>query len=140
MGPTAQAAEAAPGSADPLPTIELGEHRVSRLIAGWNPIGGHSHTTWNMAQFMREWFTVERTVEFLNQCERHGITAWQFDHTEKSVAVIRKLKELGSPMKLICLHAARSFDAPVAKVIEDTGPIAMVHHGGVTDAMFRAPM
>jgi hypothetical protein len=26
---------------------------------------------------MREWFTVDRTVAFLQSCERHGITAWQ---------------------------------------------------------------
>ena len=138
LGQTARAAEEQPARGDPLPTIELGEHRVSRLIAGWNPIGGHSHTTWNMAQFMREWFTVERTVEFLKHCESNGITAWQFDHTEKSVAVIRKLKELGSPMKLICLHAEKLLEAPVEKVIADTDPIAVVHHGGVTDAKFRA--
>ena len=41
-------------------------------------------------------------------------------------------------MKFICLHAARTLDAPIQKVVDDTGPIAMVHHGGVTDAMFRA--
>ena len=135
---TARAAEGQPAQAEPLPTIQLGEHRISRLVAGWNPIGGHSHTTWNMAQFMREWFTPERTVDFLQQCERNGITAWQFDHTEKSVAAIRELKALGSRMKLICLHAEKLLEAPIEKVIDDTDPIAIVHHGGVTDAKFRA--
>jgi hypothetical protein len=122
----------------PLPTIRLGDHAISRLVAGWNPIGGHSHTTLNMARFMREYFTVERTVEFLQHCEHEGITAWQFDHTDKAVEAIRKLKESGSKLKLICLHAERVVDAPIQKVIDDTGLIAMVHHGGVTDAMFRA--
>jgi len=125
----------APGA---LPTIRLGEHQISRLVAGWNPIGGHSHTTLNMARFMREYFTVDRTVEFLRHCEREGITAWQFDHTEKGVEALRKARELGSKMKCICLHAERMVDAPIQKVIDDTAPIAMVHHGGVTDAMFRA--
>jgi len=136
--PAARAEEEQPADRGPLPTIQLGEHRISRLVAGWNPIGGHSHTTLNMARFMREYFTVERTVEFLQKCEREGITAWQFDHTEKGVAALQKVRELGSQMKFICLHAARVFDAPIQKVIDDTGPIAMVHHGGVTDAMFRA--
>jgi hypothetical protein len=134
----AQAAEQGTAEADPLPSIQLGEHRISRLVAGWNPIGGHSHTTLNMARFMREYFTVERTVEFLQNCQRAGITAWQFDHTEKGVAALQKARESGSKMKFICLHAERVFDAPIQNVIDDTGPIAIVHHGGVTDAMFRA--
>ncbi len=138
FGRAARAEERA-AKADPLPTIELGKHRISRLVAGWNPIGGHSHTTLNMARFMREYFTVERTVEFLQNCEREGLTAWQFDHTEKGVAALQKVKEAGSKMKFICLHAERAgYDAPIKKVIDDTGCIAMVHHGGVTDAKFRA--
>jgi len=138
LAQTAKAQPAEDADAAPLPSIKLGEHRISRLVAGWNPIGGHSHTTLNMARFMREYFTVERTVEFLQKCEREGITAWQFDHTEKGVAALQKVKELGSKMKFICLHAERTLDAPIQKVIDDTAPIAMVHHGGVTDAKFRA--
>jgi hypothetical protein len=121
-----------------LPAIALGRHRISRLIAGWNPIGGHSHTTLDMARAMREYFTPERVVEFLRRCERHGITAWQFDHTDKAVAALRRLRGQGSQLKAICLHAERPFDAPLKAVIADTAPIAIAHHGGVTDALFRA--
>ncbi len=120
-----------------LPSINLGPHEISRLVVGWNPIGGHSHTTWIMAQFMRQWFTLDRVVEFLQKCEAEGITAWQFDHTDIGVGAIRRLRELGSSMKFICLHAERAVDAPIKKVIDDTGCIAIVHHGGVTDALFR---
>jgi hypothetical protein len=125
-------------AADPLPSIALGKHRISRLVAGWNPIGGHSHSTLDMARAMREWFTAERTVEFLRGCERNGITAWQYDHTDKAVEVLRKLREGGSQIKAICLHAERPFDAPLKTVIDETAPIAVVHHGGVTDSQFRA--
>ena len=138
LSETGRAEEQQAASASPLPTIQLGEHRITRLVAGWNPIGGHSHTTLNMARFMREYFTVERTVEFLQKCEREGITAWQFDHTEKGVEALQKAREAGSKMKFVCLHAERMVDAPIQTVIDDTGCIAMVHHGGVTDAMFRA--
>ena len=37
----------------------------------------------------------------------------------------------------ICLHAERRNDPPFKKVLEDTKPIAIVHHGGVTDRLFR---
>ncbi len=133
-----RAADGPKAERETLPGIQLGEHRVSRLVAGWNPIGGHSHTTWNMSQFMREYFTVDRTAEFLLHCERAGITAWQFSHMEKSVAALAKARESGSQIQGICLHAARMFDAPISRVIDETRPIAMVHHGGVTDAKFRA--
>ena len=133
LGPAA----AAP-AATALPTITLGRHRISRLIAGWNPIGGYSHTTLDMARAMREWFTAERTVEFLRGCERNGITAWQYDYTDKAVAALRLARARGSQLKVICLHAERRFDAPLRAVLADTAPIAVVHHGGVTDALFRA--
>ncbi|HIE52751.1 MAG TPA: hypothetical protein EYP85_13435 [Armatimonadetes bacterium] len=122
---------------EPLPTIALGEHRVTRLIAGYNPIGGHSHSTLNLARHMREYFTVERTAEFLLHCERQGINTWQYDHTEKVQKALRLAREKGCGLQLICLHAERPHDAPLKEVMKFQ-PIAIVHHGGVTDALFRA--
>jgi hypothetical protein len=127
-----------PASLPPMPSIALGPHRISRLVAGWNPVGGHAHSTFDMHRSMLEYFTLENTVEFLARCERNGITAWQFDYCDKSVDAIRKRREQGAKIKLICLHAERSSDVPIKKVVADTAPIAMVHHGGVTDALFRA--
>ena len=91
-----------------------------------------------MARVMREYFTTEQTAKFLQDCERNGITAWQYDHTEKGVAALRMAREQGLKLKVICLHAARGLDAPIKQVIEETAPIAIVHHGGVTDGKFRA--
>ena len=122
-----------------MPTILLGKHKISRLIAGWNPIGGYSHSTLDMSRAMREWFTPEHTVDFLTNCERQGITTWQYDHTDKAVEVLRLLRKNGSQIQVLCLHAARpGFDAPIKTVIDETAPFAMVHHGGVTDSMFRS--
>jgi hypothetical protein len=129
---------AGPPSAAPLPVIALGRHRVSRLVAGWNPIGGHSHTSLDMARAMREWFTAERTAQFLLDCERNGVTAWQCDHTDKAVEALRRARARGCGLNVICLHAERAFDAPLKAVIAETAPVAVVHHGGVTDALFRA--
>ncbi len=131
-----QGAESA--SPKPLPTIQLGPHSISRLICGWNPIGGHSHATNDLSNAMRDWFTVEHTVDLLENCLRRGITAWQYDHTPEAVATLRRLREKTDELRVICLHAERSSDAPIAKVIDDTRPIAIVHHGGVTDSKFRA--
>jgi hypothetical protein len=134
-GPAAEKAE--PAALPAMPTIALGPHRISRLVAGWNPVGGHAHSTFDMHRSMLEYFTLENTVQFLANCERNGITAWQFDHCEKSVAAIRRRREEGAKIQLICLHAERNAEVTVKKVVDDTAPIAMVHHGGVTDALFR---
>jgi len=130
-----EAAESQPAQAT-LPTIELGKHRVTRLIAGYNPIGGHSHTTLNMARHMREYFTAEQTAEFLLHCEREGINTWQYDHTDKVLEALRIAREKGCGLQLICLHAERPQDAPLDEVMTQK-PIAIVHHGGVTDGLFR---
>lgn len=121
----------------PLPTIQLGSHSITRLVAGWNPIGGYSYLGPNMDQHMREYFSEDRTVEFLQRCERNGITAHQFDPSEMMVKVLRRVREAGSGMKFICLHSADSGHGTVEQVAETTDPIAFAHHGGVTDRLFR---
>lgn len=134
FGQVGSAAEKATAA---MPTIQLGKHTISRIVAGYNPTIGSSHSTIDLRRAMLEYFTLENTVAFLASCEQNGITAWQFDHAEKSVAAIRQRREQGAKMNFICLHAERKDFAPVRKVVEDTAPIAMVHHGWDTDASFR---
>jgi len=129
---TAEAAETSP-PAGPLPTIQLGRHRVSRLVAGSNPISGYSYLGPHTDRQMKEYFTVERTVEFLQNCERAGITAHQFSGNDKTETVLRKVREQGSKMLFIGLHAGRE---GIKGTVAGTRPIAMVHHGGVTDTLF----
>jgi len=90
-----------------------------------------------MDRHMREYFTIERTVEFLQQCGKEGITAWQFDHREKGIAAVQTMRERGSRMKFICLHAGGPERTSIKQVVKDTRPIAIVHHGGVTDRLLR---
>ncbi|GAB6184712.1 hypothetical protein [Thermopirellula anaerolimosa] len=127
----------APAPDEVLPTIPLGSHCITRLVAGWNPIGGYSHSSPILDQYMREYFTPERIYDFLCRCMRRGIRTWQFDHEARSVWAIQKVQESGGEMNFICLHAERETDPPMQQVIDDTHCIALVHHGGVTDALFR---
>jgi len=120
-----------------LPTITLGNHRVTRLIAGWNPVGGYSYLGPNMDRHMREYFTVERIVEFLNNCRRAGINTHQFDPSEKMVKVLNIIRESKTDMNFICLHSGSSRHGSPEEVVKKTVPIALVHHGGVTDKLFR---
>ncbi|MHC4395503.1 MAG: hypothetical protein ACYS1A_07585 [Planctomycetota bacterium] len=121
-----------------LPTIQLGEHRITRLIAGSNPILGYSYMGPVMDRHMKEYFTEGRTVEFLLKCERAGINTHQLGGPEKMADILRKLRERGSKMKFICLHASGPERISIKQVVEEIQPIAVVHHGGVTDRLFRA--
>ena len=123
-----------PDAAPLLPTVQLGQHRLSRLVAGWNPIGGHSYLGPHMDRHMKEYFTAEQTVEFLLDCEKVGINAHQFSMADTTIEVLRKVRETGSGMKFFGLHAGR--DA-VPSLVQDTQPFALVHHGGVTDRLLR---
>jgi hypothetical protein len=141
LGTTSQAKETpaadANPSAPPLPTIRLGDHEVSRLVAGSNPISGYSYMGPLMDRHMREYFTPERIVEFLGNCERAGINTHQFSDPELMTGVIRTLRQQGAKMKFICLHSGDAKSMPLEQVIRQTQPIAIVHHGGVTDRLFQ---
>lgn len=137
LGNTARAEEPKSEPAPLLPTIQVGEHRLTRLAAGWNPIGGYSYLGPHLNQHMREYFTPKHVVEFLENCEHEGINAHQFSRPEQSAPILRTLRERGSKMKFICLHAGGPDRDSAEKVVESTGPVAMMHHGGVTDKLFR---
>lgn len=120
-----------------LPTVRLGDHRITRLIAGWNPIGGYSYMGPVLNRHMQDYFTTERTVEFLWRCELEGINTHQFSRPEQMAGILRTLRQRGSKMKFICLHSGEPQHTSVEQVVQDTRPIAIVHHGGVTDRLFR---
>ncbi|MGL4944548.1 MAG: hypothetical protein ACRC46_15310 [Thermoguttaceae bacterium] len=124
-------------SPPPVPMISFGKYKITRLIAGWNPIGGNAHAVPSLSRHMRDYFTSERVNEFLVRVEQSGINCWQFSHGERAKEACRALRERGSSLKLIGLHAERPQDASIATVIADTGCIALSHHGNITDALFR---
>jgi hypothetical protein len=90
-----------------------------------------------MDQHMKEYFTPEQTTEFLWNCECAGINTHQFSSPEQMAGVFRTLRERGSKMKFICLHAGGPEQTSIKQVVKDTQPIAIVHHGGVTDRLFQ---
>ena len=124
------AVEAAPAKL--LPSIQLGSYRVSRLVAGANPLNGGSYQGAHATHCMKEYFTPERQVEFLQRCERAGITAHQFSNYRNSEYVLAA-RDSGVKMSFFGLHSDVS---TIKDAIKSMQPIALVHHGGVTDRLF----
>jgi len=121
-----------PAAGPPLPSIQLGEHRVSRLVAGANPLSGYSYQGPHTDRAMKEYFTLERRVEFLQNCERAGITAHQFS-TYKDSDYLKAARDSGVKLQYFGLH---SDPATVKEAVQTVQPMALVHHGGATDTRF----
>jgi hypothetical protein len=132
-GQTHAAADEAPSAPPKLPMISLGEHRISRLVVGSNTVLGYSYMGPHADRHMREYFTVEQTVQFLKQCEAAGINAFQFAARDDMLAALAESDRQGSKLNRICLH---SDPKSLAQMVEQTKPIAVVHHGGATDRLF----
>jgi len=122
-------------SSDAMPMITLGDRKISRIVAGANPLSGYSYLGPHVDRQMKEYFTPDQVVEFLLDCERAGITAHQFSFTPKgdSTDLIQKARDKGSNLDFFCL--AKTPDE-VRMAVEKVDPFALVHHGGVTDRRF----
>lgn len=115
-----------------LPKIKLGDLEVSRLIAGGNPIGGYSYSTSNLSRFMQEYFTVEGTANFILRCEAEGITTWQSHYSTKIRDALLTARDRGSQIQWIALLSSRNDNL---KEVLNLNPVAIAHHGGVTDQL-----
>jgi len=117
-----------------LPAIKLGDQEISRLVAGGNPIGGYAYSTPNLSRFMQEYFTVDRTADFILHCEEEGITTWQSHYSEKVRDALLLARERGSQIQWIALLSSREDNLREVLRLQ---PVAIAHHGGVTDQLMR---
>ena len=118
-----------------MPTIAIGNYRVTRLVAGSNPINGNSYLGPNLDKHMFEYFTIDRTVEFLLSCEKAGINTHQFSASasDKASHYIPRLRDSGSRLQFFCIHSNLK---EIKKIISQAQPFAMLHHGSATDQAF----
>lgn len=135
-----------------LPTVALGAHRVTRLIVGSNPVYGYSHFNRQYDQHMLEWFTDERLVNLLQDCEKAGINTWQASYNTKMKEQFPKIRGAGCQIQFICLAAGWHLDekypatpegiaegaVKCAEAAAPFKPIGIAHHGHATDSLWRA--
>ena len=129
-------ARAAAGA--PLPTIPLGKHQISRMVLGENPIYGYSHFNRILDRAMAEWNTPERVCDILRSAAANGINTWEFTHSPRSLSDLERFQAQGGQLNWILLSSREMETRPelIAEMAKRK-PIAMVHHGGVTDRRFR---
>jgi hypothetical protein len=126
-------------SSEAFPSVPFGPHRISRLIAGSNPICGYSHVSGLMSRIMSDYFTPDRVVDFLKHCTSVGISTFQSSYDKKIDESLRRLRQGGNEIQWICLanHELITEQKALDDVIKAHHPIGVAHHGGVTDTRYR---
>ena len=118
-----------------LPQIPFGEHSLSRLILGANPINGGSHLSRFVNRQMRRYFTPERVQSLLGQCEALGINAWQSGPVNLE-AYLRFL-ESGGKMHYLSLADPNREGPDALQALAAAGTVGIAHHGEVTDVLWK---
>jgi hypothetical protein len=121
-----------------LPTIKLGDHSITRLILGGNPVYGYSHFNKIFSQSMIDWHTPEKVVELLKSCEKAGINTWQNSYAERTLEDVDRVCEAGVKFNWLLLgkpdwdqHPERIADAAKRK------PIGIAPHGALAEKLHR---
>ncbi|MBI4584499.1 MAG: hypothetical protein HY717_10825 [Planctomycetes bacterium] len=134
----ANAESRAEKSAEPLPAIALGPHRVTRLIIGGNPIYGYSHFNQLYSQHLSDYHSPERVLELLRACEAAGINTWQNSHASRTVEDVERCRAAGVRFHWLLLGKPDWDSHP--KVIEEAAkrkPIGIAPHGLLAERLHR---
>ncbi len=129
-----QAAGPAPAAVQ-VPKIEFGGVQISRLVLGVNPFYGFSHYNHNLDDTMREWYTPERVFQVLHRATTYGINAFNYYHSERSLADWSRFVAEGGKMHLIPQVGAGVEAATLVKTLH---PIGLQRQGEVVDDAWQA--
>ncbi|MCX6625443.1 MAG: hypothetical protein NTY38_31160, partial [Acidobacteria bacterium] len=123
----------------PLPVAPFGKHRISRLIAGANPIYGYSHFNYLYSAHMGEYHTTARVIAFLRELERAGLNTWQASWSERLETDWLKYKDEGGKLQLLILSRPTFNDQPEMLVrVMKLKPLGIAQHGGSTNRYWDA--
>ncbi len=124
---------------NPLPTIDLCGHRVSRLICGGNPLSAISHFSREMDDDMLHYYIMPNLQALLEMCWKNGINTVQSRGDRHQMRMIMEHRERGGRMNWIAQTASEFADIPanVAEIARFK-PIVIYNHGTHTDSNWHA--
>jgi len=85
-----------------LPTVRWGEHEISRVLVGHNPLKGRSHFSAELSREMRDWFAAdpERGRQLLRRCQQLGINTCQMGDTSDWLMREGKIDQAPETLKM----------------------------------------
>ena len=130
--------EPGPLSKQPMPTINLGKHKVGRLILGVNGIGTHYSDP--LSRTYREWNTPEQQMRYFKHCEELGINL----RIQTQDQINKYNAEYGGKMLFSCNgfcpiqpDGSAGDPRPMLKKLAALGPIAIHYSASGADDMWR---
>jgi hypothetical protein len=108
---------------------------LSRLIVGANPINGGSHLSRFVNMQMKRYFTQERILSMLSECETLGINTWQSGSV--NLDTYNAYLAQGGQMHYVALASASERDPDMLERLIAGGTIGVAHHGEVTDVLWK---
>jgi len=121
-------------SGPPLATVPFGKYKISRLIAGANPIYGYSHFNYVFSAHMGEYHSTARVLAFLRELERAGLNTWQASWSERLEIDWLKYKEQGGKLQLLILSRPNFNDQPeMLNRAVKLKPLGIAQHGASTN-------
>ena len=122
-----------------LPLVPFGKYRLTRVIAGANPIYGYSHFNYVFSAHMGEYHTTERVIAFLRELERAGVNTWQASWSERLEKDWLRYKDEGGKLQLLVLSRPTFNDEPeMLKRVVKLKPMGISQHGGSTNRLWDA--
>ena len=117
-----------------LPTVQLCDKEVTRLICGGNPLSGYSHVSAELDREMIEYYSMPNILALLDECWRHGINTFQSRGDRHQMRAYLEHRQTGGGMYWIAQTASEFANIP-ANIAEIAryNPIAIYHHGTHTD-------
>ena len=125
-----------------LPLVRFGEHELSRLVIGGNPFRGNSHKSDALNAEMWDYHqSGDRVIEAWFEGERNGLTAMQARSDRYVMDWVRRYREAGGTLQWIAQTASEWNGGDVPgniRIVAGYDPIAIYHHGSLTDAFWKA--
>lgn len=124
-----------------LPKVRLGRSDilVTRLISGGNPLCGNSHFSPEMNDAMRNYFTAEQVVAYLQRVQQAGIDTLQArGDYHRVLHWLELFRRQGGQLQWIAQTASEMSDVfQNIRIIAAAGAVGIYHHGSRTDRFWR---
>lgn len=124
-----------------LPTMQIGDLAVTRLIVGSNPFTGKSHLTPDVDADMKGYFTREQAFSMLRRCEEAGINAVQSRGSMPIMELVGDYRASGGNLHWLATSgkSLATFDDELDAMMA-YHPAAVCIHGELADELYMAGM
>jgi hypothetical protein len=118
-----------------IPTIPFGDHQITRLISGGNPLCANSHFSPEMSEDMLGYYSAENVVKYLHRVQECGINTLQArGDYHRILHWLELFRREGGKLHWIAQTASEMHDVfQNIRVLTAAGAIGIYHHGTLTD-------